>query len=94
VYGFKVDRSMVGAGKKGTWQDETLTWYVDGKSVFSVNGARINDEGTWTKIAHQGHFLILNVAVGGNWPGYPNSQTIDGHGVQMEVDYVGVWNSL
>jgi beta-glucanase (GH16 family) len=93
VYGFQVDRSMVGAGKTGTWQQETLTWYLDGKSVLSINGAKIGDQNTWTKIAHQGHFLLLNVAVGGNWPGYPNAQTVDGQAVQMEVDYVGVWNA-
>ncbi len=93
TYGFQVDRSMVGTGKTGTWKDETLTWFLDGKSIFSVKGAQINDEATWTKIAHQGHFLLLNVAVGGYWPGYPNAQTIDGQKVQMEVDYVGVWNS-
>lgn len=93
VYGFEVDRSMVGPGKKGTWKQETLTWYVDGKSVLSINGARIGDENTWTTIAHQGHFLLLNVAVGGNWPGYPNSHTASGESVQMEVDYVGVWNA-
>lgn len=94
TYGFEVDRTMVAAGKTGTWMNETLTWYVDGKAVLSVKGAQINDEPTWAKIAHQGHFLLLNVAVGGYWPGYPNAQTLDGQKVQMEVDYVGVWNSV
>jgi beta-glucanase (GH16 family) len=34
-------------------------------------------------------FLLLNVAVGGNWPGYPDGSTI--FPVQMDVDYVRVW---
>lgn len=93
IYGFQVDRSMVGTGKTGTWQQEMLTWFLDGKSVLSITGAQIGDQNTWTQIAHQGHFLLLNVAVGGNWPGYPNSQTADGQAVQMEVEYVGVWNA-
>lgn len=94
TYGFVVDRSMVGAGKPGTWKDETLTWLLDGKTVLTVKGAQVNDETAWGKIAHQGHFLLLNVAVGGYWPGYPNAQTASGTSVQMEVDYVGVWNSI
>jgi beta-glucanase (GH16 family) len=93
IYGFQVDRSMVGKGKTGTWKQETLTWFLDGKSVLKITGAHIGDENTWTQIAHQGHFLLLNVAVGGNWPGYPNAQTAYGEAVQMEVEYVGVWNS-
>ncbi len=92
VYGLEVDRSMVGPGKPGTWQQEKLTWFLDGKSVLSISGARIGNQNTWTKIAHQGHFLLLNVAVG-NWPGAPNAQTASGQAVQMEVDYVGVWNA-
>lgn len=48
---------------------------------------------TTEKIAHEGHFLLLNVAMGGNWPGPPNNKTVSGEQVAMEVDYVGVWNS-
>jgi len=92
--GFIVDRSMVGYGKTGTWKDETLSWYLDGTKIFTVEGATIGDATTWDKLAHQGHFLLLNVAVGGNWPGAPNSAAIGGASVGMEIDYVGVWNSL
>lgn len=93
VYTLRVDRSMVGPGKPGSWLDETITWLLDGVTVLTVAGSHINDLATWEQIAHQGHFLLLNVAVGGYWPGYPNSETTDGPSVQMEVDYVGVWNS-
>lgn len=41
VYGFLVDRSMVGTGMTGTWKDETITWYLDGKSVLSIKGSQI-----------------------------------------------------
>lgn len=91
--GFQVDRSMVGSGKVGTWRDETLTWFLDGSGVFEIAGARVGDQGVWTALAHAGHFLVLNVAVGGGWPGSPNAQTASGTGVGMEVDYVGVWRS-
>lgn len=54
----------------------------------------MGDFPTWEKIAHEGHFLLLNVAVGGNWPGPPNNLTQGGDGANMEVQWVGVWNSV
>jgi beta-glucanase (GH16 family) len=92
--GFMVDRSMCGKNSKATWLNETLNWYLDGEKIFTVSGATVGDEDTWDMVAHQEHFLLLNVAVGGNWPGAPNIATTDGSSVAMEVDYVGVWNSL
>lgn len=92
--GFEVDRSMCGDGGEGTWEDESLNWYLDGDLKFSVNGSKVGDEPTWDMLAHKEHFLLLNVAVGGNWPGPPNNSTADGPSVGMEVDYVGVWNSI
>ena len=91
--GFQVDRSVSGKGN-ATWEDESLSWFLNGKQIFTVKGKTVGDEPTWTKLAHEEHFLLLNVAVGGNWPGFPNNQTIDGPSAGMEVDYVGVWNSL
>jgi len=92
--GFMVDRSMTGYGKNETWLHETLNWYLDGANVFTINGSRVGDEETWKVLAHGEKFLLLNVAVGGNWPGAPNNETIGGPSVGMEVDYVGVWNSI
>jgi beta-glucanase (GH16 family) len=86
--GFMVDRSM-----KGTWKDETLSWYLDGTKIFSITGAKIGSQSTWESVAHDKHLLLLNVAIGGSWPGAPNNQTIDGPSVGMEVDYVGVWST-
>ncbi|KAE9371585.1 glycoside hydrolase family 16 protein [Stipitochalara longipes BDJ] len=91
--GFLVDRSMCGNGSKSTWADETLNWYLDGSKVFTISGKRVGDEKTWGALAHDEHFLLLNVAVGGSWPGGPNSQTVDGLSVGMEIDYVEVWKS-
>lgn len=92
--GFIVDRSMCGKGSSSScWLNETLNWYLDGQKIFTLTGATIGDQPTWVKLAQQKHFLLLNVAVGGNWPGPPNKTTIDGSSVGMEVGYVGVWNS-
>lgn len=92
--GFEVDRSMCGDDGEGSWEDESLNWYLDRELKFSVTGRTVADEQAWNMLAHQEHFLLLNIAVGGNWPGPPNNQTIDGPSVGMEVDYVGVWNSI
>jgi hypothetical protein len=88
-----VDRSMTGNRGKGTWLNEALNWYLDRTQVFTVSGKKVGDKKTWKAVEHNEHFLLLNVAVGGGWPGAPNNQTIDGPFVGMEVDYVGVWKS-
>lgn len=96
VVGFEVDRSAADSGAitGGGWEGETLNWFLDGEQVHTVSGVDVGDEQVWESIAHQGHFLLLNVAVGGNWPGYPDENTLDGEDVALEVDYVRVWNSL
>ncbi|KAB8213116.1 concanavalin A-like lectin/glucanase domain-containing protein [Aspergillus novoparasiticus] len=85
--GFEVDRAV------DVWYKERLKWYLDGEQVFELPASRINSSAIWDAIAHKGHFLLLNVAVGGYWPGQPNATTADGEDVQMEVDYVRIWNT-
>ncbi|KAH7360737.1 concanavalin A-like lectin/glucanase domain-containing protein [Rhexocercosporidium sp. MPI-PUGE-AT-0058] len=101
--GFLVDRSVSsgsswGLGRRDKaeedWKSETLTWFLDGKEIFELKGETVGDKATWAKVAHEEHFLLLNVAVGGNWPGAPNNMTVGGVASGMEVGYVGVWNSL
>ncbi|PSN73958.1 concanavalin A-like lectin/glucanase [Corynespora cassiicola Philippines] len=92
--GFEVDRTTNSSSyEPASWRDEKLRWYIDGVQTHEVAGSRVNDSSVWEAVAHKGHFLLLNVAVGGNWPGQPNATTIDGPKVEMEVDYVRVWNS-
>ncbi|KAK5996833.1 Glucan endo-1,3-beta-glucosidase A1 [Cladobotryum mycophilum] len=75
------------------WRTETLTWYLDGKNFHQITGAQINDQNTWNSIAHSPLFFILNVAVGGAWPGNPNGSTLDGYGAMMEVSYVATYST-
>ncbi|KAL2841456.1 concanavalin A-like lectin/glucanase domain-containing protein [Aspergillus pseudoustus] len=95
--GFEVDRAAAQEGAAAAaaedWEAETLTWFLDGQESHRVSGADVGDEEVWEAIAHRGHFLLLNVAVGGNWPGYPDEDTVDGEDVALEVDYVRVWNA-
>jgi beta-glucanase (GH16 family) len=82
VYRVEIDR------KSSNWRDQSITWFMDGKQVQRVTGNQINNQGVWTNIAQSPLYIILNVAMGGNWPGPPNADTWDGTGNMMEVRYV------
>ncbi|KAL1837447.1 hypothetical protein VTJ49DRAFT_3767 [Mycothermus thermophilus] len=85
----EIDRRDHGGGRG--WRGETVRWLKDGREWFVVRGEEIGDEGVWAALTHSPLFIILNVAVGGDWPGYPNDATLDGYGSMMEVDYVAVY---
>jgi beta-glucanase (GH16 family) len=85
-YSFEWDRSL-GAGK------DQLRWYVDGKVVHTVNQTDPAVKDVWkTMTEHKGYFIILNVAMGGQFPaalgGGPDAGTTSGK--PMLVDYVHV----
>jgi beta-glucanase (GH16 family) len=84
TWGIKVDR---------TSQQETLTWYLDGNQFFQVTEAQVNDAAQWDDLVHKPFFPILNVAIGGDLPGMPNSQTLGGIESGMQVSYVAVYKS-
>ncbi|HEV8172807.1 MAG TPA: ricin-type beta-trefoil lectin domain protein, partial [Actinoplanes sp.] len=71
------------------WTSSAITWYVDGASRGAAN---IQGNINGTEEFHKSFFVILNVAVGGNWPGSPNASTVFPQ--SMLVDYVRVsaWN--
>ncbi|MFZ6027001.1 MAG: glycoside hydrolase family 16 protein [Chloroflexota bacterium] len=65
-----------------------VRWYVDGIQRHSVNASQL-DATTWSNAFDHGYFIILNVAIGGGWPGGPTASTTSG--VPMAVDYVRVY---
>ncbi|CAK7216083.1 hypothetical protein SCUCBS95973_002684 [Sporothrix curviconia] len=75
------------------WQSETITWALDGRRYFSLSGQRINNQAVWNSLAHNSLNIILNVAVGGGFPGAPNLATRGSYGSMMEVQYVAVYSS-
>ncbi|KAL2017917.1 hypothetical protein VTK56DRAFT_1509 [Thermocarpiscus australiensis] len=85
----QIDRSAGG----GDWRGEVIRWLYDGRVYHSLSGADIGDEGVWGTLAHSPMFMILNVAVGGDWPGAPNGATVDGYESMMEVEYVAVYTT-
>ncbi|KAF4126474.1 Glycosyl hydrolases family 16 [Geosmithia morbida] len=78
---------------KSTWQQETITWYMDGQQFHQISGSGLNNQGVWNTLCHSPMYFLLNVAVGGTWPGYPNDSTLDGYGSMMEVGYVAQYSS-
>lgn len=70
------------------WSEEEIRWYFDG-ALFSVKTA--TNLGTFPWRFDDEFFIILNIAVGGFWPGYPDAST--SFPQTMEVDYVRVYQT-
>ena len=85
TYAVEYDRSV---------SPEQLRFYLDGSNYFTLNSTQI-DATTWNNATHHGMFVILNVAIGGGFPGAfgggPTGSTQSG--VPMLVDYVAVYQS-
>jgi hypothetical protein len=67
---------------------QQVRWYVDGVQRHIVYSDRV-DTTTWNNATDHGFFILLNVAIGGNWPGNPTSST-SSEGTML-VDYVRVY---
>jgi beta-glucanase (GH16 family) len=67
---------------------EELRWYLDGSLYHAVNATQM-DATTWSNALQHGFFIILDVAIGGGFPGNPTKSTQSG--VPMLVDYVRVY---
>jgi beta-glucanase (GH16 family) len=64
------------------WQPDKLVWYIDG-----VERWRYTDV---TYIPSVPMYLLINLAVGGDWPGIPDENTT--FPAYYEIDYVRVWS--
>jgi beta-glucanase (GH16 family) len=67
------------------WEPNSIIWYLDGVEYHRVDPTRLGGN-RW--VFDHPFFMILNVAVGGYWPGYPDGSTQFPQ--QMLVDYVRV----
>jgi beta-glucanase (GH16 family) len=70
------------------WTTNQIQWFVDTNLYFTATPARLPGGATWVFTHPQ--FLLLNVAVGGYWPRYPDETTVFPQ--QMLVDYVRVYS--
>lgn len=74
------------------WEPDQIRWYVDGQLYHTVTSRDWwSAVGSWNQRApfDTAFHLLLNVAVGGNWPGNPDNGTP--FPSEMVVDYVRVY---
>ncbi len=69
------------------WEPGVVRFYVDSNLYATFTQSQWPAGGAWT-FDHP-FFIILNVAVGGDWPGSPDNSTVFPQ--QMLVDYVRVY---
>jgi beta-glucanase (GH16 family) len=70
------------------WNEEEIVWYVNDSIYHRVTRAALEDkDNLW--VFDREFFIILNLAVGGYWPGYPDLGTP--FPAEMHVDYVRVY---
>lgn len=61
------------------WEPDAIRWFIDRQLIHTTTNG----------IPHTPHYLILNTAVGGQWPGNPDSSTTFPQ--FHDIDYVRVY---
>jgi len=57
------------------WDENEIRWYVNDVNYHKVSRETIENRYMAKWVFDKPFFLILNVAVGGYWPGYPDQTT-------------------
>lgn len=63
------------------WQPDRITWYLNGKAMWSVTDRQV--------IPTEKLYFLANLAVGGEWPGAPDESTR--FPADFLLDYVRIW---
>ena len=69
------------------WMPGEIRWFADGQQYHRTTPASLPQGAAW--VFEHAFFMLLNVAVGGSWPGDPDATTVVPQ--QMLVDYVRVY---
>ena len=72
------------------WYEDRIDFLIDDAKYFSFQNDGKNDFNTWP--FNQRFHLLINIAVGGNWPGSPDETTQ--FPTEMEVEYVRVYEKI
>ena len=70
------------------WKEGEIQWYLDGK-LWQTQKQWSSEGGKFPAPFDQRFHLLINLAVGGNWPGPPDGKTK--FPAQLLVDYVRVY---
>jgi beta-glucanase (GH16 family) len=76
------------------WATNAIDWYVDGM-LYETQTNWTSAVGPYPTPFNKPFFLLINLAVGGSYLGYPNTATINAGKVfpcDMQVDYVRIYN--
>ena len=73
------------------WQPGRLDWWVDDTKYYSVKTADLAPGDRWAPDTGP-FFIILNLAVGGSWPGSPDATTP--FPAELRIDYVRYYARL
>ncbi len=71
------------------WDETEIRWYVD-DIMYAVQNSWLTTAAIFPAPFDQPFYILLNVAVGGNFPGSPDAATV--FPVAMEVDFVRVYS--
>jgi beta-glucanase (GH16 family) len=67
-----------------SWSPTAIVWYLDG-----VERCRVTDYIPTAGNGFNGFYALANLAVGGSWPGAPNSSTV--FPSSLDIDYVRIF---
>ncbi|NQT27301.1 family 16 glycosylhydrolase [candidate division KSB1 bacterium] len=70
------------------WEEGVFHWFVD-SVLYQTKTSWYSTNGDFPAPFDQRFHLLINLAVGGNWPGYPDATTTFPQ--TLEVDYVRVY---
>ncbi|MBQ9609910.1 MAG: family 16 glycosylhydrolase [Lachnospiraceae bacterium] len=77
------------------WEPGEIRWYVDDVQYFETSdwftAVEGEEEKPYPAPFNQPFHVILNVAVGGDWPGSPDETTVFDDRAAMKVDYVRIF---
>jgi beta-glucanase (GH16 family) len=76
------------------WNTNLIRWYVDGL-LYESQSNWSSSTGPYPAPFNQPFFIIMNLAVGGNYVGNPSIATINANSTfpaDLQVDYVRVWD--
>ena len=73
------------------WSPGSVSYSIDGIPYATFTPSSLSGSMVWPFDGGQTNFIILNLAIGGNWPGAPDSSTPLPS--QMLIDYVRIYTN-
>lgn len=70
------------------WDEDLIIWLVNDEPFHSVDATFVEENLGADWVYNHEFYFILNVAVGGSWPGYPDDTTEFPQ--ELEIDYIRV----